>query len=301
MFGSDMLDVAIGMVFVYLLLSLISSAINELIERQLKNRATDLEKGLCELLSDPNGSGLVKKVYNHGMVNGLFAGSYNPDAKNKSNLPSYIPSRNFALALLGIIAPDSSGAGSIASFQTAVDKIEVAPVKAALTALLRDAGNDVAEFRKGIERWFNSSMDRVSGWYKRRAQLFLLVVGLLLAGILNVNSISVANNLWVHKAQRDALVGAAQGYLQSHSDAQNGEDASLKKNIDAFENYGLPIGWRLPQSSGWSDWFWFAAKSLPGWLITACAISLGAPFWFDLLNKFVVARSTFKPRDTTTE
>lgn len=46
MLGSDMLDTAVGTVFVLLLLSLISSAINELIERQLKNRATDAPVGL---------------------------------------------------------------------------------------------------------------------------------------------------------------------------------------------------------------------------------------------------------------
>jgi hypothetical protein len=301
MLGSDMLDVAIGMVFVYLLLSLISSAINELIERQLKNRATDLEKGLRELLSDPDGSKLVKQVYDHGMVNGLFLGSYDPKAKDKSNLPSYIPSRNFALALLGIIAPDSSGAGSIASFQTAIDKIEVAPVKTALTALLRDAGNDVADFRRGIERWFDSSMDRVSGWYKRRSQLILVLLGFALAGVLNVNSISVANDLWIHKAQRDAFVAAAQGYLQGHPASATSPDPGLTADIDAFKSYGLPVGWKIAWGRGSVWWIWFVLVSLAGWGITGCAVSLGAPFWFDLLNKFVVVRSTLKPPETTKE
>jgi hypothetical protein len=63
MFGSEMLDVVIGMIFVYLLVSLICSAANELIERQLKNRATDLERGIRELLDDKDGTGLVTEVY----------------------------------------------------------------------------------------------------------------------------------------------------------------------------------------------------------------------------------------------
>ena len=71
MFGSEMLDIAIGMIFVYLLLSLICSSVNELIERQLKNRATDLEAGLRELLDDKAGTGLVTELYQHGMVNGI--------------------------------------------------------------------------------------------------------------------------------------------------------------------------------------------------------------------------------------
>src|ERR1700730_16232425 len=99
MFGSGMMDVALGMPFAYLLLSLMCSAISELLERWLKNRAGDLEKGLRELLNDPDGSTLVKKVYDHGMISGLFKGEYDPQAKDKSNLPYYIPSRNLALAV----------------------------------------------------------------------------------------------------------------------------------------------------------------------------------------------------------
>jgi hypothetical protein len=38
-----------------------------------------------------------------------------------------------------------------------------------------------------------------------------------------------------------------------------------------------------------------------GWLITALAVSLGAPFWFDMLNKFIVVRSTVKPHEKSLE
>ena len=60
MFGSAILDVAVGMTLLYLLLSLICSAAGELIEGFLKNRAKGLEKGLRELLQDPDGAGLVQ-------------------------------------------------------------------------------------------------------------------------------------------------------------------------------------------------------------------------------------------------
>jgi hypothetical protein len=46
-------------------------------------------------------TGLATELYQHGMVNGLFKGDYN--VKEKSNLPSYIPSRNFALAIMSIV------------------------------------------------------------------------------------------------------------------------------------------------------------------------------------------------------
>ncbi len=48
---------------------------------------------------------------------------------------------------------------------------------------------------------------------------------------------------------------------------------------------GIPIGW------GDGSVTWKAITShLPGWLLTALALSLGAPFWFDLLNKVVNVR-----------
>ena len=120
MFNSTILDVAIGMIFVYLLLSLMCSAANELIELWLKNRAADLERGLRELLKDKDGSGLVNDLYSHQLVNGLFEGEYKPGLLGlanrllgRVNLPSYVPPRNFALALMDLI-PRISAAAAVA-------------------------------------------------------------------------------------------------------------------------------------------------------------------------------------------
>src|SRR5580692_3700578 len=311
MFGSEILDIAVGMIFIFLLLSLICSAINALIERSFKHRATDLEQGLRELLDDKEGTGLVQKVYDHGMINGLFKGDYKPTDSDKTNLPSYIPSRNFALALLGILLPDSPADGSAPNFREAVEKIENTKVKNALTAMLSAAGNDQDKFRESIENWFNSTMDRVSGWYKRRSQLIVFCLGFLIAGVMNVSSVSIANDLWVHKAQRDALVSASQGYLGTHSAEDVQKGPGLKSNIKEIENHGLPVGWNVDwypdslngksQSTKYRYWGLFALWSVIGWFITACAVSLGAPFWFDMLNKVIVVRSTIKPHEKSPE
>src|SRR2546422_1769880 len=103
MFGSQVLEVAIGLVLLYLLLSLICSSIREGIEAWQKTRASDLERGIRELLQDRGGTGLAKSLYEHPLVYGLFKGEYNP-AKSLRNLPSYIPSKNFAVALMDIVA-----------------------------------------------------------------------------------------------------------------------------------------------------------------------------------------------------
>ncbi len=119
MFNLAILDVAIGMIFVYLLLSLMCSAANEIIELALKKRAVDLERGIRELLAPGSRSGtddVVQKLYNHPLVNSLFGGKYEKSRiastiKRKimrTALPSYIPSRTFALALMDLVLPGAT-------------------------------------------------------------------------------------------------------------------------------------------------------------------------------------------------
>ena len=101
MFRSEMMDVAIGMIFAYLLLSLICSAISELLERWLKNRAGDLEKGLRELLNDPDGSTPSQAGIRPRHDQRSFKGEYDPKAKDKSNLPSLHPVTELRVSSFG--------------------------------------------------------------------------------------------------------------------------------------------------------------------------------------------------------
>ena len=118
MFGSDVLDVAIGVTLLFLLVSLICTAVREGIEAVLKTRAKDLEQGIREMLNDPEGTGMTRHLFGHPLVYSLFAREYKPGLikKPKSadvsgrfsflngrNLPSYIPSRNFAVALMDLV------------------------------------------------------------------------------------------------------------------------------------------------------------------------------------------------------
>ncbi len=146
MLGLEMLDVAIGIIFIYLLISLICSAINELIESFLKKRAKDLERGIRELLNDnPDTndaakrlSGITQLLYEHPLISGLYRGPYISKGKD---LPSYIPARNFALALLELTisgkleGPDTTPAPAVLSIQSLKDtagKIQDQKIRQAL-------------------------------------------------------------------------------------------------------------------------------------------------------------------------
>ena len=102
MFGSSVLDIAIGAIFVFLLLSVFATVVNELVFSFLNMRGRELLQGVAILLDDTAKTGLVNKIYNNGQVFGLFEGTFDPTKKGK--LPSYIPSKNFALALLESVA-----------------------------------------------------------------------------------------------------------------------------------------------------------------------------------------------------
>jgi hypothetical protein len=333
-FSSPILDVAIGMIFIYLSMSLICSAINEMIEAKLKNRATDLEKGIRELFAEQDvGSPeqkpdtavtadqkdktpIVQQLYAHPLVNGLFRGGY--DAKpivwssywRSTNLPSYIPNKNFAAALLDVVVnPSESTSSSVITIETlrsAVSKMQNATVKRALDSFLATARGDIDKVRGNIEAWFDSSMERVAGWYKRRTQWILLILGLAVTIALNVNTLTVAQRLWTDPVLRTSIADEASAKVKA---GLGDTDKRIKDNVETLEKTGLPMGWSggfagmygTDKTTCPSGWVYACLRALFGWVLTAWAVSFGAPFWFDLLNKFLTIRSTVKPQEKAPE
>jgi hypothetical protein len=315
MFWSPILEMAIGLVFVYLLVSLICSAVTELIESWFKNRATDLERGIRELLTEPKGAGMMKQLFKHPLICGLFKGEYAPPAKlsassylTSTSSPSYIPARNFAGALLDLVlnprgtSPSSApGAPATApNLRQAIENVPNDAVKRALTAFADGAADDIVKVRESIEAWFDSSMDRVSGWYKRRTQWITLALGFIIAVALNVNTPTVAYRLWVDPTLRSTVVAQAESVQRTDS-SQKTPGQRLEDSRKTLEGFGLPIGWANMEFKSYSQvnsrdgFLHWVLWPFFGWLFTALAVSFGAPFWFDLLNKFLTFRSTVKP------
>jgi hypothetical protein len=288
MLGSNILDIAIGVVFLFLLLSLICSAANELLEGILKNRAADLERGISELLGDDDKRQFVSRIYNHGLINSLYRGSYT--GTNTKELPSYIPARNFALALISIVG--NADAATLPN-----------NVKSALDAFRKTAVNDVQELQLSIEDWYNSSMDRVSGWYKRRTQIIIFCMGLVLAIVLNADCVNYAKQLSKDSSLRQSVVAMAEAAAKNDPAApgQNKPEDRIKTEIGTLDAIGIPIGWTESYSHDAAGGFKAAHDHAIGWFLTALAVSLGAPFWFDALNKLMVVRSTVKPHEKSRE
>lgn len=316
MFGSTILEVAIGLVLVYLLLSLICSALQESLEGWLKVRATHLEKGLRVLLNDPEGTQLLQSLYNHPVIYGLFRGDYDPEKlRSKSQrtvLPSYIPAASFATALIDTLArgpvsndPEKKALSPVGelSWDSLRASIVNSPVltesmQRVLLLSLDSANGDLSKAQENIEAWFNAGMERVSGWYKRRTQVVLLGLGFAIAVALNVDTLKVARELYQNDAIRAGAVAQAGAVVKDGT-----MNAKLPETtMDKLEKLTLPIGWEKKKDECWWNVFYDAAPaSLFGWILTAIAISFGAPFWFDLLNRLMNIRSTVRPGEKAPE
>jgi len=278
MFGSNVLDVAIGLVFVYLLLSLLCSTINEqVIARFFALRAKTLEEGITNMLATPQGKELVNQLYENPLIKGLSQNA----ASNKPRKPSYIPADTFAVALMNTKADQAYKNNPDAANNSIPEALEL---------LINNTKNDPAKVLANIEAWYNETMDRVSGWYKRRVQLIIFALGLVIAVGLNVDTISIITTLSNDSVIRSTIVSAAQGSANSPTNANL---ATLQKSIEQVQ---LVVGWSTSPLPA-DVWGW--VSKIVGLLATTFAVSLGAPFWFDLLNKFMGFRSSGPPPQTS--
>jgi hypothetical protein len=293
MFGSDILDIAVGMILVYLMLSLILTAVQETIEAWVKSRASNLERAITELLQGDKT--LVTDFYDHPLIYALHSGTRDGGA-DKRQRPSYIPRSTFAAVLIDLMQKEP--------------KLVNADLKRAYDGLDKLAGGNVTKLRRELEGWYDGAMDRASGWYKRSTHSRLFWLGLAVALLLNVNSVMLAQHLATDPQSREL----ANQLAASVATSPPGEDQQkLNAYTDQLEQIGLPIGWDTPavkriassfptrlEAPGpfyYFNWLGALIALLLGYAITGLAVTLGAPFWFDLLNKFMVIRSTVKPTE----
>lgn len=318
MFQSPILDVATGLVLVFLILALASSSINEYIAQLLGLRGEVLWRAVCSLFQnggDEKAKAFAKLIYDHDLVNSLSP----PGSSN----PSYIPSSLFSLALVDRLGLHTDANLATASTQTVaqmLDAVQASQKKdapnfideaifKAVRPLAVAAGSDLDAFRKNLESWFDSAMQRASGWYKKRVQVIIFCVAFSVSLVLNADAIMIANNLWSNPAARAQMASSAEQMLKPPAGAVTTAPDLTVPAINAAvtsqakAQVSSLIGWSgsfLPHGKGYnpndprhfpSDFGeWFA--KLVGILISAIAASLGAPFWFSALGKIVSLRSS---------
>ena len=357
MFGSEILEIVIGLIFIYLLLSLLATTLNEIILSNIMSlRGRLLQKAIRSMLSDtfdpaedlsdqpaPKGEDVsiapapVKDLgvafYEHPLI-------YRLAKKGKLGRPSYISRENFAQVVMAILTDESTIKQTFEDLEAGVKRLPFGGTKKILMTLLNYAEGDILKFKAAIEKWFDEMMDRATGWYKRKVQLILIGIGLILSIIFNADTFQITKKLAADPDARAKIVTMAEQY-QAHAFGDITTDSSQNRSAYALhlkrqcanatdsiekqyyckqdslnQKLDYLVHDQLDQAGnilglGWSqvDWqgksfgqhvksafaslitlaFWL--KFL-GWCLTALAVSLGAPFWFDLLNTFMKIRGT---------
>jgi hypothetical protein len=260
MFGSIVLEAAIGMIVCFGSVALIASSLQEAMASVFRLRARTLLNGIDQLL---NGHGLVLDIYNHALVNPRSNGRATSLAELSLKLaPSYIVPLNFARAMVDSL---QKGQVAFADLRPMLASISDPQIRNCLCSMYDRAAGSVAVFEAEIAEWFDSAMERISGAYKRQAQFWAFVLALLVAILFNIDASHVLTHLWKMSATGVFHLPATAATPDAH-------DA-----LSYLEQ--LPIGW--------SDAPHVAAVlyMIPGWLITASSSLFGAPFWFGLLGK----------------
>ena len=298
-------DVAIGVILVYLGASLFVTVINEYIAHALNLRG----RHLCESLKTLIGEGKVRNILIQSPVLKPF---FDKDA---GKVPSYLDTNVFAHLLVGGLAIGSGASDTVKQVSEALEKLPDSNLKTQLQALVRTAGTTTDTLVKAVSDWADRSLTMLGGVYRRHLQKISIVIGLLIAVGFNIDTVALIQHLYQDKDARDAAVALGVQIAEKTSEEafekcmaltpqkrkEDASCASLSGLLDAVqgrnESLGkLPIGWQSTEvrtqgdaGSGSFD-FWLWGRRVAGWLLTALALCLGAPFWFDLLNKIVNLR-----------
>jgi len=366
MFNSVVFDVVIGLVFVYLLYSLLATIIQEMIATNFGFRAKILERAITRMLEDDdkpilriqgiirlfrNSKNWIEKnspswaFYNHPLM------KYLGEDKFRSK-PAYIDKETFSKVMVDLLRGDQAKPTDDISalIQKALDDKKINWGNAIindetlsyLKSIWTDSGGNVEAFRVLLETWFEQTMERASGWYKKYTQVILLVVGFIIAILFNVDTIKIAGKLSNDPKLREQIVQQANAFTNAHPNldqdlvknkaqyqalmdkitaapgsavdtskkammvltlndsiikAEAAEQKVLFARADSLlktdiRNSSEILGIGLKSYECGPGQVVCFLKSLAGWLITALALSLGAPFWFDLLNKLMKLRTS---------
>jgi len=309
MFGLPILEVAIGLGFVYLLLALICTTLNETIAGLTGRRADFLEKGISSLLGDD--PDLKKKLFDHPLIGSLA---------QKNGRPSYLPASPFALALMDIVTGERSATNDAAALRDGIKTVLKPALRTSLLAVLADSNTKLKTDQEKIEAWYDEGMDRVSGWYKRHTHLWIWILAAVITIGLDADSVHIFKTLWTNQAIRTAVVESAkrrsQGerpealmplVVRNNQNVPKTGTAVAPHNNDVLtreetsELSDLLIGWK-DAAKEWKgkaggELFGLILLHILGLLFTAAAVTLGAPFWFDMLNRFMNIRSAGRAPD----
>lgn len=321
MFGLNILNFILSLCFIFFLSSLIASWIYELLSIAFKIRAWNLKKILKKMIwggkdkenKEKGKYDLLHELYDHVIIK--------ENSKKWTSLDK-IPDKKFGFIILDILKElpkkNSGNGNSKKSNDTKEKKIDIAAIKKIVNenvknedvrkklllfidAAQRINGNideQLAALQNRLEDWFDNMMKWASEVYKRYASIFMFVIGVGLAGILNIDAIQLVHSLWNDSKLTETISTTAMTYINESLDKKTDkekQDMDINKELDALKL--LPIGWNtytLPEENQ----AWSIFLKIIGILISALAISQGGPYWHDILVKMIGFKKEIKQKSS---
>ncbi|MEA5521680.1 hypothetical protein [Limnoraphis robusta] len=325
---STVISIAISLSFIYFVLSLITSEIQEVIASVLKLRAKNLKEFIIHLIGESENKDnlkITKKLYNKYLTTTSKSQS---DYQEKIPKLTYISPNQFANSLIGILREElklnNKEEDYLDDLTKVADKIKESPLpeklKNEIIIVLRNANAKVVEpekkfetLQQEIETWYQNSTEYASRLYQKKAIILSRVVALLLVIMFNIDTVNIIDHLSKSEVLSSTFSSTVMGVIQSsdRSDycSENDETLDFKTCMEGIEDEvktildrvdNLPIGWNW--SDPWKEQFTplnsgNVINAVTGWIISAIAISMGAPFWFDILKKLTRIKSENSSKD----
>ena len=304
LFNSTVLEVAVGIIFIYLLLSILCTSANEWVAAMTRRRGEMLRKGIYQLLG---GQPLKEGGQSNEFLKAFYAHPLIASLMHDKRHPAYLAPRTFVAVITDILTGSKPGSVEFDHFEKGGEALPIGNVRTSVLALVQRSNKDLEQAQLATEAWFKDAMDRVNGWYKRRTQLWTIIIALLLTLVANANTINIVKKLGNDPVLRTAVVEEAKVRAQKprptisveYADQDDPTNPTITHNQgnelsqNEMDLLGQILGWHdnvFYDKNGysWSKQIWL--ERFIGWLLTILAISLGAPFWFDILNKIINIR-----------
>jgi hypothetical protein len=263
------LDVFVGLVTVYIVLALTVSALTELLTRVVGLRSIGLRSGIKSILQDPNSKALsaeATRFWNTGIVKSATDGDSSPNS---------LDALTFATATL-----TAAGLAFPRDTEQAKSMIAGAPINAHLKEVL--SGLSDRAMHRGttihdeLAQHFDATMEKVGRWYRHWTQGIAFGLAIAFTMYLNANTLDLLHQLTAHPEARLELA-RIQATLSQHDSADAVRNAKAAEEIITKDTLGGTMEW--PETIG------ARFRLICGLLITILAVSLGAPFWFDVLGR----------------
>ena len=277
---SSVIEVGLGLILVFYVVSTIVTTITNQVSRILNLGADKLLSGLREMLTD---KATFDKVYQHPLIDSLSKKEMNLFGGIKIKAVEFIPGQTFALALFDVLVPGpkNDDAQTLDALRAAAAALPAGTSRDSLVTLLNTGFDNLEKAQERVVDWFNNAMESVSDLYAQHIRQIVLVVAAVVVLVLGVDSVDIATTLWQQPTISAAAAAETQTMAQQGQlNLQNAADTQAA--LDKLGALRIPLMWdfnSLPTTPG--GW----GLKLLGLLITWIAAAQGAPFWYDVLKK----------------